>query len=162
MGCARSNRGAPLGRLARGSKGEFEWLLRLLPGPAAESVWLLPCLSPVAATMARVIRRTIFGAWRITSRYSALRAQEIQKVKQRAIPRARPHRHGFAISLPVRTRFAFRALSGIGGRRECPVRDAPAASRAKVKSTQVSHHRFTERVRHPLRDGLRLIPSSPR
>ena len=67
---------------------------------------------------------------------------------------ALPHRHGFAIPLPVRTRFAFRALLGIGGRRECRVRDAPAASRAKVKSTQVSHHRFTERVRHSLRDGF--------
>jgi hypothetical protein len=49
---------------------------------------------------------------------------------------ALPHRHGFAIPLPVRTRFAFRALLGIVGRRECRVRDAPAASRAKVKSTQ--------------------------
>jgi hypothetical protein len=37
------------------------------------------------------------------------------------------------------------------GRRECRVRDAPAASCAKVESTRVSHHRFAETSRHSLR-----------
>jgi hypothetical protein len=39
---------------------------------------------------------------------------------------------------------------------------APAASRTKVESTRVSHHRYAETVRRSPRDGLRLIPRSPR
>jgi len=34
---------------------------------------------------------------------------------------------------------------------------APAALRAKEESTQASHHRYVETIRHSLRDGLRLI-----
>ena len=48
------------------------------------------------------------------------------------------------------------------GHRECRVPDAPAALCAKVESTQVSHHRFAETIRHSLRDGfngfLRALP----
>jgi hypothetical protein len=40
-----------------------------------------------------------------------------------------------------------------GGRRECRVHAAPAASRANEKSTRASHHRYAETVRHSLRDG---------
>jgi hypothetical protein len=39
---------------------------------------------------------------------------------------------------------------------------APAASRTKVESTRVSHHRHAETIRRSLRNGLRLIPRSPR
>ena len=49
-----------------------------------------------------------------------------------------------------------------GGRREHRVFVAPAASRTKVESTRVSHHRYAEAVRRSLHDGLRLIPRSPR
>ena len=34
------------------------------------------------------------------------------------------------------------------------MRGAPTASRAKVESTRVSHHRYAETVRHSLRDGF--------
>ena len=48
------------------------------------------------------------------------------------------------------------------GRRESRARDAPAASRAKIKSTRVSHHRFAGRARPSLRNGfngfLRALP----
>jgi hypothetical protein len=47
------------------------------------------------------------------------------------------------------------------GRRECRVLGTPAASRAKWKSTRVSHHRYAETIRHSLRDGLRLIRDLP-
>ncbi len=39
-------------------------------------------------------------------------------------------------------------------RRECRMPSAPAAARVVVDSTRVSHHRFTGRVRHSLRDGF--------
>src|SRR5690349_6978324 len=42
----------------------------------------------------------------------------------------------------------------IRGRRECRVFVAPAALRAIVESTQASHHRYAETVRHSLRDGV--------
>ena len=47
------------------------------------------------------------------------------------------------------------------GRRECRMLVAPAALRASEKSTQASHHRYAETVRHSLRDGLRLIRALP-
>src|SRR5215471_2759486 len=53
------------------------------------------------------------------------------------------------------------ALQG-GGRRERRVFVAPAALRAREESTQASHHRYAGTVRHSLRNGLRLIPRSPR
>ncbi|MGB6400035.1 MAG: hypothetical protein WBF73_30795, partial [Bradyrhizobium sp.] len=40
------------------------------------------------------------------------------------------------------------------GRRESRVLDAPVASRAKVKSTRVNHHRFTGTIRLSLRNGF--------
>ena len=40
------------------------------------------------------------------------------------------------------------------GRRECRVSGSPAASRAKMESTRVSHHWFAETFRHSLRDGF--------
>jgi len=40
------------------------------------------------------------------------------------------------------------------GRGECRALGAPAASRAKVESTRVSHHRVAERFRHSPRDGF--------
>src|SRR5205809_7978046 len=40
------------------------------------------------------------------------------------------------------------------GRRECRVRAAPAVSRAKVKNTRGSHHRFTGTARHSPRNGF--------
>jgi len=40
------------------------------------------------------------------------------------------------------------------GRRECRVPAAPAASRAKVKAHERSHHRFTGASRHSLRGGF--------
>jgi hypothetical protein len=40
------------------------------------------------------------------------------------------------------------------GRRECRMLGAPAAARALVGSTRVSHRRLAETVRHSLRDGL--------
>jgi len=48
------------------------------------------------------------------------------------------------------------------GRRECRVRVAPMASCAMVESTRVRNHRYAAISRHSLRDGLRLIPRSPR
>ena len=39
---------------------------------------------------------------------------------------------------------------------------APAALRAAKESTQASHHRYAGTVRRSLRNGLRLIPRSPR
>jgi hypothetical protein len=53
------------------------------------------------------------------------------------------------------------ALEG-GGRRERRVFVAPAALRAREESTQASHHRYAETDRRSLRNGLRLIPRSPR
>ena len=48
------------------------------------------------------------------------------------------------------------------GRRECRAHDAPAASRAKQKSTRVSHHGHTGIARHSPRNGfngfLRALP----
>jgi len=48
------------------------------------------------------------------------------------------------------------------GRRECRARDAPAASRAKQKSTRDSHHRSAERSGTPCANGfnglLRALP----
>ena len=41
-----------------------------------------------------------------------------------------------------------------GGHRECRVFVAPAASRTKVESTRVRHHRYAETVRHSLRNGF--------
>jgi hypothetical protein len=40
-----------------------------------------------------------------------------------------------------------------GGRRDAGF-GAPAAARALVESTRVSHYRFAETVRHSLRNGL--------
>jgi hypothetical protein len=34
--------------------------------------------------------------------------------------------------------------------------------RATKKSTQASHHRYAETIRHSLRDGLRSMACSPR
>ena len=49
------------------------------------------------------------------------------------------------------------------GRGECRAPDAPAASRAMMESTRVSHHRSTGITRHSrTRMVLRLIPRSPR
>src|ERR1700730_4425726 len=49
------------------------------------------------------------------------------------------------------------------GRRECRAPDALAALRAKVKSsTHASRHGHTGITRHSPRNGLRLIPRSPR
>ena len=48
-----------------------------------------------------------------------------------------------------------------GGRRECRMRNAPAASRTKVESTRVSHYRYVETIRHSLRNGFRLIRALP-
>src|SRR5215472_18848095 len=39
---------------------------------------------------------------------------------------------------------------------------APAALRANGKSTQASHYRYAETIRHSLRDGLRAYTCSPR
>jgi hypothetical protein len=49
-----------------------------------------------------------------------------------------------------------------GGRGEHRALAAPAASRTKVESTRVSHRRYAEAIRRSPRDGLRLIPRSPR
>jgi hypothetical protein len=49
------------------------------------------------------------------------------------------------------------------GRRECRVFGTPAAARALVESTRVSHRRLAETVRHSLRDGFSGLSScSPR
>jgi len=40
------------------------------------------------------------------------------------------------------------------GSRECRMHGAPAALRANGKSTQASHHRYVETIRHSLRDGV--------
>jgi hypothetical protein len=45
------------------------------------------------------------------------------------------------------------------GRRECRMLDAPAALRAMEESTQASHHRYAETIRHSLRDGLTAYPA---
>jgi hypothetical protein len=68
-----------------------------------------------------------------------------------------------------RSRRAFRASfavrispSSIRGRRECRALDAPAALRAKVESTQASHHGHAGNTRHSPRNGfngfLRALP----
>src|SRR5690349_9095502 len=51
---------------------------------------------------------------------------------------------------------------GKRGRRECRVFVAPAALRASEESTQASHHRYAETVRHSLHDGLAAYTRSPR
>jgi hypothetical protein len=62
-------------------------------------------------------------------------------------------RPSFAINIP---------LSESRGRRECRAPDAPAALRAKVESTQASHHGHTGNTRHSPRNGfngfLRVLP----
>jgi hypothetical protein len=40
------------------------------------------------------------------------------------------------------------------GCRECRCSIAPAALRANEESTQASHHRYAETIRHSLRDGV--------
>ena len=50
----------------------------------------------------------------------------------------------------------------IRGRRKHRAQRAPAASRAMVENTRVSHHRHTDTTRRFLRDGLRLMARSPR
>ena len=46
-----------------------------------------------------------------------------------------------------------------------PGANAPAALRVRIENTQVSHHRFTGKRRHSLRDGvnglLRALPGEP-
>jgi hypothetical protein len=42
----------------------------------------------------------------------------------------------------------------IRGRRECRALNAPAASRAKIKSTRASHHRFTGFTGIPCASGF--------
>ena len=53
----------------------------------------------------------------------------------------------------------------IRGRRECRALGAPAALRAKIKSTQASHHGHTGDIRHSPRNGfngfLRGLPGEP-
>src|SRR3984957_479355 len=53
----------------------------------------------------------------------------------------------------------------IRGRRECRAPGAPVALRAKVKSTQASHHGHTGAIRHSPRNGfngfLRGLPGEP-
>jgi hypothetical protein len=74
----------------------------------------------------------------------------------------------FAFSQHDVPEFWSEALTGEGagailkrGRRECRALNAPAASRAMVKSTRVSHHRYAA-TRHSLRNGfngfLRALP----
>src|SRR5437762_6275011 len=48
------------------------------------------------------------------------------------------------------------------GRRESRVLAAPIASHANKKAHERSRHRFAETIRPSLRNGLRLIPRSPR
>src|ERR1700733_4937014 len=53
----------------------------------------------------------------------------------------------------------------VRGRRECRALGAPAALRAKIKSTQASHHGHTGDIRHSPRNGfngfLRGLPGEP-
>jgi hypothetical protein len=49
----------------------------------------------------------------------------------------------------------------IRGRRECRAPAAPAASRAKVESTRVSHHGHTGLARHSPRNGFNGFLLSP-
>jgi hypothetical protein len=51
---------------------------------------------------------------------------------------------------------------GKRGRRECRMLAAPAASRTKVESTRVNHHRYAETLRHSLRNGFTAYTCSPR
>src|ERR1039458_3292155 len=53
-------------------------------------------------------------------------------------------------------------LSEIRGRRECRAPDAPAASRAKVESTRVSHHGHAGSPGIPRAMVLRFPSRSPR
>jgi hypothetical protein len=68
---------------------------------------------------------------------------------------ARPHRHGFAISLPVRTRFAFRALlekrraQGMPGARCTRSLACESEKHASIVTTGSPNG-----VRHSLRDGF--------
>jgi hypothetical protein len=71
--------------------------------------------------------------------------------------------HSFAISPHVRASFDLLVRpSDIRGRRECRALDAPAALRAKVESTQASHHGHAGNTRHSPRNGfngfLRALP----
>jgi hypothetical protein len=77
----------------------------------------------------------------------------------------RRHRrkHTFAFPRHLMPEFwSNRCPSKDRGRRECRVLGTPAAARAKVESTRVSHYRHAETFRHSLRDGLRLMARSPR
>jgi hypothetical protein len=65
-----------------------------------------------------------------------------------------PNRYDSALSRRDASEVSQESPSRTRGRRECRMLAAPAASRAKVKSTRASHHRFTETVRHSLRNGF--------
>jgi len=91
-------------------------------------------------------------------RVSALHAQEISNVKQRAFPPARlrvpaayPH-EAFRFS-PLLIATNARRLRGEGaGNAGCAMHPQPRVRNEKARKQ--SHHRFTERVRHSLRDGF--------
>ena len=69
----------------------------------------------------------------------------------------RPHSRG-----RICPRLAGRSASANRGRRESRVLAAPIASHANKKAHERSRHRFAETIRPSLRNGLRLIPRSPR
>src|SRR3984885_6697627 len=75
----------------------------------------------------------------------------------RHVPALSPRKYARVVRLPFRPR--------IRGRRECRALDAPAALRAKIKSTQASHHGHTGAIRHSPRNGfngfLRGLPGEP-
>jgi hypothetical protein len=64
-------------------------------------------------------------------------------------------RYDFAISPRIAPEFCSSLPpSSYRGRRECRAPDAPAALRAKVESTQASHHGHTGNTRHSPRNGF--------
>jgi hypothetical protein len=75
----------------------------------------------------------------------------------RHVPAFSPRKYARVVRLPF--------CPDIRGRRECRAPVAPAALRAKIKSTQASHHGHTGDIRHSPRNGfngfLRGLPGEP-
>ena len=73
--------------------------------------------------------------------------------------------HGDILAAQIRPSCASTFRPDIRGRRECRAPVAPAALRAKIKSTQASHHGHTGDIRHSPRNGfngfLRGLPGEP-
>ena len=70
-----------------------------------------------------------------------------------------PNAQQFAFPRQENARAVKRSPSRDRGCRECRALIAPAALRATRKSTQASHHRYAETIRHSPRNGFTVYPA---